>query len=394
MGLNDFFEYFISKTSIFANKAALTSEHMPEKILFRDKEIEALAKALAPSLRCEKVSNIFIYGKTGTGKTLVANHVTNHLKQVAAKAGIGLKVIYLNCKLKRIADTEYRFLAQLCKEIGIEVPVTGLPTEELYSIFFNKIDKEKISFIIIIDEIDHLIYKTGDSLLYNLTRSNLKNSNISIIGISNDLVFTQWLDPRVKSSLNEEEIVFTSYNAEQLKEILKERAKIAFRADALSEGVIAKCAAIAAKEHGDARRALELLRLAGEIAERENKNKVSLEHVDLAQIAIEKDHLFEVINSQPLHSKIVLYSAIQCAKTGSIFTGELYLKYLEICKQIGQRPLTQRRVADLIAELDMLGILVAKVVSKGRYGRTREIALAINPQLAERIKRELASSMQ
>jgi cell division control protein 6 len=300
-----------------------------------------------------------------------------------------LKIIYLNCKLKRIADTEYRLIAQLAREFGKEIPATGLPTDEVYKLFINELDEKKLLLVIILDEIDQLVEKIGDSVLYNLTRLNteLKNSEVSLIGISNDLVFTDNLDPRVKSSLSEEELVFPPYNAIQLQKILQQRGKIAFRNNSIKEGVIEKCAAYAAREHGDARRALELLRVAGELAERENKNFIEIEDIDAAEGKIEHDRILDVVSTQPKQSKITLYSLLYVKNNSSkpVFTGDIYDSYKEYCFKCGVRPLTQRRVSDIIAELDMLGIINAKVISKGRYGRTRELCLAVPPSIIEKI---------
>lgn len=379
--LNVFFEKFLEKKPIFINKNFLQSNYTPENIPHRDEQIEQLAGILAPSLRMERPSNVFLYGKTGTGKSVCSLYVIRQINEIAMKKKIALKTYYLNCKLKRVADTEYRLLAQLARGFGKEVPATGLPTDEVYKMFIDVIDKEKQILILVLDEIDQLVSKAGDEILYNLTRLNgeLKNCQLSIVGISNDLVFTDNLDPRVKSSLSEEELVFSPYNALELQDILKQRSKLAFKEEVVSEGVIEKCAAYAAREHGDARRALELLRVAGEVAERTNCKKIEIKHIDEAEEKIERDRVIDIVRTQPKQFQITLYSIFDVClgDDKEIFTGDVYEIYKDICNQIGLRPLTQRRVSDIIAELDMLGIINAKVISKGRYGRTREISLAI-----------------
>jgi len=232
-----------------------------------------------------------------------------------------------------------------------------------------------------LDEIDKLVEKSGDDTLYNLSRMNseLENSRVSIIGISNDLKFTDFLDPRVKSSLGEEEIVFPPYDANQLRDILEHRSNVAFKESALSEDVIPLCAAFAAQEHGDARRALDLLRTAGELAERSQAETIVEEHVRQAQDKIELDRVVEVVRTLPTQSKLVLFAIILLEKNGvhSINTGEVFNIYKRLCEEIDADVLTQRRVTDLISELDMLGIVNAVVVSKGRYGRTKEISLSV-----------------
>ena len=313
------------------------------------------------------------------------------------KNNVPLKIIYLNCKLKKVADTEYRLIAQLIRELGEEIATTGLPTDDVYKSFFNIVDKERQLVLLILDEIDQLVKKTGDEILYNLVRINedLKNSQIAIVGISNDLVFVDHLDPRVRSSLSEEELVFPPYNALQIQDILRQRAKEAFKEDCLGEGVIEKCAAYAAREHGDARRALELLRVAAEIAERNNLKSVSVGHIDEAEDKIEKDRVIDTINSQPKQSKAALYAilSLHSGKKESIFTGDIYEVYKKVSSQIGLRPLTQRRISDIIAELDMLGIINAKLVSKGRYGRTRDISVSIPPTIVQKTKKILEEGL-
>ncbi|HLC32851.1 MAG TPA: AAA family ATPase, partial [Candidatus Nanoarchaeia archaeon] len=214
-GLVVFFEQFLEKRPIFKNKNIIQSNYTPEQIPHRDEQIHQLANILAPTLRAEKPSNLFIYGKTGSGKTLTVRYTAQQLLVIAGQKKLPIKVIYLNCKLKKLADTEYRLIAQLLREYNKEIPPTGLPTDEVYHMFFTTIDKEKHSLLLILDEVDQLVGKAGHELLYNLTRINseLKNAQITIIGISNDLVFTDTLDPRVKSSLSEEELIFPPYNA-------------------------------------------------------------------------------------------------------------------------------------------------------------------------------------
>ena len=392
-----FFETYMASESLFLDKKALQSTHTPKDILHRDKEIKQLAEILAPTLRLERPSNVFLYGKTGTGKTLTTKYTTQQINQLAETKNLPIKIIYLNCKLKKVADTEYRLIAQLTREFGKEIPATGLPTDEVYKIFFNTIDKEKQLILLILDEIDQLVKKTGDEILYNLTRINeeLKNAQLSMIGISNSLNFVSDLDPRVKSSLSEEELVFPPYNALQIKDILKARAEQAFKKGALEQGLLEKCAAYAAREHGDARRALELLRVAAEVAERENEKQVKIKHIDEADRKIENDRILEVVKAQPKQFQATLYAIISISenRNNTIITGEAYDFYKSISTRLGLPPLTQRRISDIISEQDMLGIINTKVISKGRYGRTKEISLAIPNTTLPKIKKILGEGL-
>ncbi len=395
--LDQIFDSF-SKNGIFKDKSLLQSNHSPDEILHRDTQIKQIASILAPVLRGERTSNLFLYGKTGTGKTLSIHFVKNRLLKRAEKGqGVNLRIEYLNCKLKKVADTEYRILAELIKKLGGDVPTTGLPTEAVYNKFIDVVDKKDQLVVLILDEIDQTVKKISSDFLYNLTRLNteLSKTQICIVGISNNLTFLENIDPRVRSSLSEEEIVFPPYNALQLQEILKNRAEKAFKQGIVDQGVIAKCAAFAAREHGDARRALDLLRIAGELAERSDSKKILLKHIDEANNKIESDKILDTIRTEPKQFQVVLYSIMKLSegKDSLVFTGDVYNLYQEICAKNRLEVLTQRRVGDIIQEFDMLGIINVRVISKGRGGRMREITLAISPNILKKAREIVEDSI-
>lgn len=395
--LDDFFDDFMSSKPIFKDKSALQSTFKPDKIQHREEYLSDIAKILAPALRSEKPSNLFIYGKTGTGKSLCINHVLNKMKNVAVNKDIPLRIININCKLKKVADTEYRILLEIIKELGKEMPSTGVSTNDLYKELYLQIDNEKQCVILVLDEIDTLIKKAGDEILYNLTRINpeLKKAEITIVGITNDLTIMDTVDARVKSSLSEEEIVFLPYNAVQIQDILSDRSLIAFREGVLDEEVLPKTSAYTAREHGDARRALELLRFAGELAERAGSEKVLTEHIDSADKRSEKNRIIDVIKSQPKQFQLVNYAIIKTSMKEKhnlvtnkkslmiepTTTGEVYDYYNKLAKDLGITTLSLRRISDIIIELDVLGLINFKIVSKGRYGRTRFISIGLPKSL-------------
>jgi len=396
--LDQLFDSYVDN-SVFLDKGVLQANYDPETIPHRGEQIESVASVLAPALKGEKVSNLFVYGKTGTGKTLSVQHVGNRILQRVKQGGKdNLKFLFINCKLRKVADTEYRIIAELINILGEKIPSTGLPTEHVYKKFIELIDNKKQIVIIVLDEIDQAVKKIDDSFIYTLTRMNseLKNAQISIVGISNSLTFMDNLDPRVRSSLGEEELVFSPYNALQLQDILKERATMAFKEGVVEDGVIAKCAAFAAREHGDARRALDLLRVAGELAERDKSKKIQLKHIDAANEKIEKDKMLDIIESEPRQFQLVLWSIMKLdnsSKGESIYTGDVYNEYQEICDKTKNEILTQRRVSDILGEFDMLGIINARVISKGRQGRTREIKLMLSDKIRGKAKEILQKSL-
>ncbi|MBP2133258.1 cell division control protein 6 [Methanomicrobium sp. W14] len=380
------FTKYLNNRGIFKNREVLRHSYRPHILPHRRPQIDSIASILAPAIRNETPSNILIYGKTGTGKTASVKYVGAELERACREMGKACNVIHLNCEL---IDTQYRVLAQIANELeDIEnkssdkttrssIPMTGWPTDQVYSELKSMVETIGGVNVIVLDEIDKLVKKSGDETLYNLTRFNaeLKNAKISMIGISNDLRFTNFLDPRVLSSLSEEELVFPPYNAPQLCDILKQRADVAFADDILEEGVIPLCAALAAQEHGDARRALDLLRISGELAERENAEKVAEKHVKKAQQKIETDSLIVCVSSLPTQSKAVLYSMLILSEMNKqVFTtGEVAQIYRDVAQTLDLDVLTHRRITDLISELTMLGVINSRVVSRGRYGRTKEM---------------------
>jgi cell division control protein 6 len=356
---------------------------MPEILPHREKEINNLASILVPALRDETPSNVFIYGKTGTGKTAVVKFVGKELLKKGGETGKKVNFIYINCE---VVDTQYRLLQNIANHFigdwSERIPFTGWPTDEVFAKLKQMIEKQGGVTVIILDEVDKL---KGDEALYNLSRinSDLKGARVSIVGISNDLKFTEFLDPRVKSSLGEENMIFPPYDAGDLTDILNQRIEIALRKQAIEGEVVPLCSALAAQEHGDARRALDLLRMSAELAERSKSPRITKKHVRLAQNKIEIDRITEVVRTLPTQSKLLLLAIllqerhnIKTGTTGAITTGEVYEIYKDLCKKTRTDILTQRRVTDLISELDMLGVVTARVISKGRYGRTRDIKMS------------------
>jgi cell division control protein 6 len=381
--LDDVFEKFVNDAALFKDREVLRHDYLPDKLPHREEQIRVLGQAVAPVLKGSRCSNIFIYGKTGTGKTAVTKYVLSHLEAKAKEYGAPLKFCYVNC---RMTGSEYRVFASLSQSLGLSIPFTGLSAGEVFDRFRGGLETTRTMFIIVLDEIDALIKDRGDGILYELTRINeaLSKSKVAIVGISNDLRLKEFLDPRVFSSLSEEEMVFRPYDASELRNILLERSKLSFFDGCLTEAALSICAALAAAEHGDARRALDLLRVAGEVAEREASKTITEEHVRNAEKHIEHNRVVDALKNLTLHSKLVLLSVYHLSKTNaSASTGEIYDVYNELCGEIGTGPLTQRRVGTLVNELDAMGLLNSKVVSMGRYGRTKKIRMEIGRSLIQ-----------
>ena len=388
------FEKHLERKQIFKknNREILRPSYIPDVLPHRQEEINSLASILVTALKGERPSNILIFGKTGTGKTACVKYIGNEIKKADVE-GTKVNFIYMNCE---VVDTPYGVMQnignQFIQNFTQRIPFTGLSIMQVYNLLRDNLDEQNQVIIIVLDEIDKLVYKSGDDVLYYLSKINddLKNARVSIIGISNDLLFTDMLDSRVRSRMEGEKMVFPPYNAEQLKDILNQRALLSFDEGVLGPAVIPLCAALAAQEHGDARRALDLLRIAAEIAERENSDKVTELHVYKAKNKMELDCVSEAIRTLPSQSKLVLMCVVVLNECGMerLTTGDVYEKYKDMSRVVGLTVLTQRRITDLLSELDMMGIIHAKVRSFGRGGRTKEIDLSVPPHDIKKVLEE------
>ena len=376
------FEKILGQDSLFIDRKAFDHAFEPSSLPHRDHEVEALVRNLVDALNGHIPSNMLLYGVPGSGKTVVTRFVLGQLLDKGVEMGQPVQTYEINC---RNVDTKYRVVqtiaSQLARRGDTPIPFTGWPTDRVLETLIYRMDRATGVHIIVLDEIDNLVSRAGDDLLYNLTSLNtvLGNARCCIIGISNDLHFTQQLDPRVSSRLSQEDLVFHPYGALEIQDILNERVETGLREDVLEGGVLELCAALAAQEHGDARRALDLLRISVQKAEQRAQARVDPKHVRLAQSQLEYDQVTPVLKSLPLHQKVVLFAIILNEENGlrNISTGEVYRTYADACMKIGVEPLTPRRISSLLNELDTLGLIMARNVSKGRGGRSKQVNSAI-----------------
>lgn len=377
--LANIFDNLEGEKSIFKDKQPLDHRFLPEKLPHRDEQITQIAKYWIEALNNVTPSDVTIYGKTGTGKTAAAKFAKEQLIEAASNKNLFVRVEYIRCT---DYTTEYQVIAQLCQKLGRNVPHRGWTKGEVINtfrdIFKQNAFGHKLILIVILDEIDILLEKDGDGILYTLTRTD----NVSILSISNYVDFKKFIKPRVMSSLRDKEIVFPPYGADQLADILTERAALSFEENSLDDDVIPLCSAMAAKEEGDARYALDLLRTAGDIADEEKSDMIYGDYVRRAKDRIEHNKVTDIILTLPTQQQRVLEAILKLTQENEeITSGKLYETYKEVSKGDS---VTYRRIFDFINELEMLGIISTNTISRGRAkGRTNIITLQCDTKLLE-----------
>jgi len=364
------------KKKIFKNESVLSVNYIPERPLFREQELKEIYLEISPIFDGHKATNLFIYGVTGTGKTMVIRYF---LEKVVPKLNKDLMYSYVNC---REVGTEYRVLVKILRDLDIDFPKLGMSTGDAYRKLWESIDKP---ILVVLDEVDALVRRSGDGLLYNFSRSDY----VSIIGISNDTTFTNMLDARTLSSLMKKDILFKPYNALQLQEILKQRAELAFHEGVLDEDVIPLCAALAAQEHGDARKAIELLYLSGKIAVSEGLDRITSEHVKKAVSALEVNNTIELIKSLPLIQKGVLYAILSYMKTHNttkISLQDVVSAYDKVRKHLDLPSISYKSISRIVGEFETYGILEGRLISLGRgKGVSKVLSLKIPMSVLDKI---------
>ena len=377
---------------IIKNPNVLRHDYIPTRILHRDKQQELVTQALLPLYKKSIPPNLLVYGKPGTGKTLVIKKVLTQIQNRVDKNSHQIKIATTNAKDQ---SNLYNVLVDLGRQLGLKskkttndklwLPSTGLSISEVFNRILYIIEKNKINTVFLIDEIDHLaklIDKTGKDILYSITRANLKlkNGSLSLIGISNDVRFKEQLDPRVISTLSEEELVFPAYVTNEIKEILEDRIPLAFEENSISGGALNLCASMACREHGDARRAIKLLDVAAKTAELNQDVSITDEHIRLAAQKIEIDKESQQLNAFSLHEKLLV---ITIMKSPNISTGDVYSAYKSLCKITHQNTLTQRRTTQMLNEIELSGLISGKMIHQGIHGNTKKFNLTVSSDLVK-----------
>lgn len=367
---------FTEVDPIFANKELLEISHLPDRnrIIGRDEEIDRLASAINPAIFGQSPSNVLIYGKTGTGKSLCAKYLSRKLIETGKQNDVNVGRAYIDCSQDNTETQAVQSIASTLNspaQTDFSIPRTGISTSAYYKYLWEVLDTCYDIALIILDEIDRL--KTDDILL-QLSRAGeaekVDNCKIGVIGISNKVRYKERMSERVKSSLCEREFVFPPYDALQLEAIMKAR-QAAFHDGVLNSDVIPLTASLAAREHGDARKAIDILRYAGELAQMNRSDTVYKSFVKEARQRAETDRFKQLIEGLTPHARytlqaLTILSLNDNSDPNGFRTTDIYKMYCEISRQFDSNTLSNRRIRDLLEELAFLGITEQEKQHEGR----------------------------
>jgi len=377
------------KNSLVLNPDYLDDEKLPEeertavlKEIFnrniREKQLTSLAQHLTSILDGLHPPSLAIFGPTGSGKTATLLHFLSVFQVVAAKKGKKFRYAYIDLTSPK---TYFGALNEVARALDDSVRRyrKGIPVTLMQERITELLADYKGFLCLLIDEADNIKPDVDDFLTFlGKTLPRKVSCRIILIMLSNRLDWEKTLDPRILSFLKKTDMVFEPYDAVDLLEILNLRVEKALSKDKVSQGSLNKIAAYASRETGDARRAVELLVKAVKISE-ESSGVLTEVEVDKAAQTLEIDKTEELIKALATQQRLTLiacYSLLQ-GNNKKLTTGQAYQSYTKFCGLETICPLTQRRFSDMISFLDLYGLINARVISHGRYGKTREITRSL-----------------
>ena len=383
--------------SVFRDKGVLSLSYVPEFLVCREKEEEYFAKILIRGVNENFLPPMVrVFGRTGSGKTAVVRSV---LERFSRYRGKDFRWFYVNLKnCRTVFSASNAVLSAIC---GRRLPV-NLGLDRVFAEIWSEVEAlkgelDRLFVYLVLDEVDAIFmdkHFDPSDFFYRFLRRQFSQEDpgvkLCLITITNNPhVLEDNLDGRVRSSMGGEMVMFPSYSRKELKEILDRRLSDAFKPDVVEEGVPDYCAELTAEKGGDARKAIDLLRVSGEIAN-EKESKVTTSCVKKALERVEKDWEEEILNDLPGHSAVILgFIAVLTLEKEKISTRELYDSYRKAPSEwLGPhapsekilKKLSERRVSGIVNELETAGLISTWNISRGRKGYRKEIKINMNPQ--------------
>jgi archaeal cell division control protein 6 len=371
---------------LFANKTFLDNLTLPSQIIGREKKAKELVRFLLSYKQGLVVPFISVYGRSGSGKSTVVKFVCENLDDEA------ISYVFVNLRKARtvfgcanLILTELR-QPSLKSAQGINTAIENI-SNAIEQRLSNKKNVNAKFFILVLDEFDVLLYdKRGkpSDFIYKLLvmeeKLREKGYLMCIVAISNNVMSDYEVDDRVRSRIGTSEVFFEPYSRQAVLAILKDRSAKAF-SEPVDYEILQYCADQSSQEHGDARRAIDLLRVAAEIAGMKGE-KISKMYVDAALARLQKDRVSTTLSSASFHLKLAAAALARISyltQEAWHSTSTVYNQYRHI---LGQdiKPLTYRRIAELLNELENMGLVISHTSSKGRHGYGTQHKLVVPPE--------------
>ena len=361
------------RMDIFKNKEILDMDYIPESelLVHREKELSEV-KPLFDSIE-KGHSNLVCYGFAGTGKTAILKFLMREHRLKPNE-----RIIYINHSTN---PTELQAVSEVLNQLGIKA--RGRFLNVFYRTLGEVIKNYDLKMLVILDEVDRLIERAGDSFIYNL----LEMGNITLIMVTNNVMCLDKIEPRTKSRLGLNRLLFPTYDANKMGDILNRRAEKAFKEGVLEYSVVPRIAAMTAQEHGDARKALALLKNCGEIAERMNVPIIDTKLIELADDISQYGEVESIVKSYSNQVKIALKSVLNVIERNSVIDAslsEIYGEYVRITTDMGVKTVSERRVSDFIWDLDNAGITHTKFSTR-KSGKEMVVRLGIPLKVIRKI---------
>ncbi|EOD42454.1 Cdc6-related protein, AAA superfamily ATPase [Candidatus Nanobsidianus stetteri] len=407
---NSIIDYFLADFEKISNKnnniiidgRYFEEDFVPYEIKFRDKEKEIILSNINLFLNRNTGSNLFLYGTTGTGKTLIARYLNKGISFYSAKNKLKVKVAYINCKQILSDDIDYYIFKRIYEElVNINIK-SGFRKNDIYENIYKFIINNDYKLIIILDEVDNIFRKSENTeILYLLLRNYDINflNRIRLILISNSPSFISQLDQRIKSSFSSIiQVRFSPYNYYELREILKDRAIKALKPGSISEEDINYISARVSKEFsGDARIAINVLRLSATIAYNKNKEKIDREDIDEAFSSVDLNILESIISTLNKTQKLILLALIkeQIKNEDFVTFNNLYEEYVNLSNNFGISILDKTVVYKNLKKIESIfgELIESKIISNGKKGVNKVLKIISDvdnlKKIYEKIKNDI-----
>ena len=384
---------FRSGPSVFKDQGKLSFDYLPDKMVHRDAQTQRLFSLLRPIVEAGASSNAFLYGPVGTGKTHTAKRFCLDFRKYASESNRALDWDLVNCR-QRMGDDAV--LLRLLQHFDAHFPERGFSIAEKMESLRKHLEKQRLHFIVILDEVDALLKKSGADLIYSFARiaeeGTTTKGNISMILISQRPNALEYMDAAALSTFRRTNVVeFPRYDEKELEDIVHGRVALAMHPGTVDDDLVDLIADIAS-EFGDARYAIELLEKAGMLADEERAEEVAAEHVRGAKAQVHPIEVEERLALLDVPKKLVLLSiARKSRKKAYITMGDAEQAYALVCEEYDEKPRAHTQFWKYVKELDALGLVDTKLSGKGEVGKTTLISLPEIPArvLADNLERSL-----